>query len=416
MGGQTALICDNPVAKEIGYARHKDLPGSQLKNIHMNNRSIERYRREFPITEKYIYLDHAGLAPLSLRVKAAIETFLSESVEGGAFHSSQWAQQVSYIRKACAQLINAEPDEIAFVKNTSHGLSLIAEGLDWKQSDNLLIHEKEFPSNIHPWINLRRKGVEVRTFPFRDGRILLEGIERLIDSRTRLLAISSVQFAHGYRIDLKRLGKLCRNRGVLLCVDAIQSLGVIPMDVKESCIDFLVAGAHKWLLGTEGIGIFYCRKDLVERLNPPLIGWKSMQNECDFDNPAFHLKPDALRFEEGTMNHLGIFGLGAAIELLFEVGIDIIEKRVHGLGDLIIQEAVKRGYAVLTPMTREERGGNITCSGYFNPAKMRDALREKGIMVNVRGGGLRLSPHFYNTEEEIQKVFAVLDLSYRSNG
>jgi len=376
----------------------------------MDNRSIDRYRLEFPVSGKYIYLDHAGLAPLSLRVKAAVETFLNESVEGGAFSYPRWARQVTDIRRACARLINAEPGEIAFVKSTSHGLSIVAEGLVWKQGDNLLIYEREFPSNIYPWINLRRKGVEIRTIPFRDGRIPFEGIERLIDSRTRLLAISSVQYANGYRIDLKRLGRLCRNRGALLCIDAIQSLGVIPMDVQESCIDFLAADAHKWLLGPEGIGIFYCRKDLIERINPPLVGWKSMQNELNFDNPAFHLKPDALRFEEGSMNHLGILGLGAAIELLFEVGIENIEERVLGLGDLIIQESEKRGYTLLTPKRREERGGNITFSGKFNPAEMSEALREKGIMVNVRGGGLRLSPHFYNKEEEIRKAFETLDL------
>ncbi|HXY53205.1 MAG TPA: aminotransferase class V-fold PLP-dependent enzyme [Nitrospirota bacterium] len=376
----------------------------------MDNRSIERYRREFPVSGKYIYLDHAGLAPLSLRVKAAVETFIKESVEGGAFYYPRWARQVTDIRRACARLINAEPGEIAFVKSTSHGLSLIAEGLTWKQGDNLLIYEKDFPSNIYPWINLRRKGIEVRTIPFREGKIPFEGIEQLIDSRTQLLAISSVQYANGYRLDLKRLGRLCRDRGILLCIDAIQSLGVIPMDVKENCIDFLAADAHKWLLGPAGIGIFFCRKDLVERINPPLVGWKSMQNEFDFDNPAFNLKPDALRFEEGSMNHLGILGLGAAIEILFEVGIDNIEERVLGLGDLIIQESEKRGYTVLTPKRREERGGNITFSGKFDPAKMSEALREKNIMVNVRGGGLRLSPHFYNIEEEIQKVFETLDL------
>jgi selenocysteine lyase/cysteine desulfurase len=382
----------------------------------MDDRSFERYRREFPVTGKYIYLDHAGLAPLSLRVKAAVETSLAESVEGGAFPYPRWAQQVTDIRRACARLINAEPDEIAFVKSTSHGLSLVAEGLDWKQGDNLLIYEKDFPSNIYPWINLKRKGVEVKTIPSQEGRFLFADIERLLDSRTRLVSISSVQFANGFRIDLRKLGTLCRQKNVHLCVDAIQSLGVIPMDVKESSIDFLAADAHKWLLGPEGIGIFYCRKDLVELLNPPLIGWKSMQNEFDFDNPAFRLKSDALRFEEGSMNHLGIFGLGAAIELLFEVGIDNIEERVLGLGDLIIQEAEKRGYTVLTPKTREERGGNITFSGNFDPAKMRDVLREKGIMVNVRGGGLRVSPHFYNKEEEIRKVFETLALLCHSIG
>ena len=223
----------------------------------MDNKVFESFHKEFPITEKYIYLDHAGVAPVSLRVKKAVEIFLSESTEGGAFHYPKWAQQIVDVRRACGRLINAESDEIAFVKSTSHGLSIVAEGLDWNPGDNVLIYEKEFPSNIYPWMNLKRKGVEVRAVPSRDNRIFLEDIERLIDSRTRLVTISSVQFTNGFRINLKRLGALCRARNVLFCVDPIQSLGVFPMDVKAFNIDFLSADAHKWRLGPEGIGIFY---------------------------------------------------------------------------------------------------------------------------------------------------------------
>jgi len=375
----------------------------------MDNKFFETYRREFPVTRNYIYLDHAGVAPISLRVKTAIEKFLAESAEGGSFHYPVWAERIVEIRRACAQLVNAGPDEIAFVKSTSHGLSIVAQGLDWKPGDNVLIYEKEFPSNIYPWLNLRSKGVEVRTIPSRDGRILFEDITRLISSRTRLLAISSVQFSNGFRIDLEKVGSLCRDKQVLLCVDAIQSLGMVPMDVKAFHIDFLSADAHKWLLGPEGIGIFYCSNGLAERLSPPLIGWKSVRNELAFDRPEFLLKTNCLRFEEGSMNLLGIFGLGAALDLLFEVGIEQIEQRVLDLGDLILQEAEKRGYRALTPVARHERGGNITVSGDFDPARVRDALREKRIMVNARGGGIRVSPHFYNIEEEIIDFFKMLD-------
>jgi len=374
----------------------------------MNDKKFESYRREFPVTEKYIYLDHSGVAPTSLRVKSAIEKFLNEAAEGGAFHYPKWAQRVNEIRSACARLINAGPDELAFVKSTSHGLSIVAEGLDWKPGDNVLIYEKEFPSNLYPWLNLKRKGVEVRIIPSRDGRILIDDIERLIDSKTRLLAVSSVQFSNGFRIDLKKVGALCRKNNVLFCVDAIQSLGVLPMDVKEYNIDFLSADAHKWLLGPEGIGIFYCKRELAERLAPPLIGWKCVRNEFDFDNPDFCLKTDALRFEEGSMNLLGIFGLGAAVDLLLEVGIENIETRVLGLGEIIIREAEQRGYRVLTPKARSERGGNVTFSGDFDPAAARDRLREKRILVNTRGGGLRVSPHFYNTKEELLAFFRAL--------
>jgi selenocysteine lyase/cysteine desulfurase len=374
----------------------------------MNHEYFEAFRREFPVTEKYVYLDHAGVAPMSLRAANAVAQLLAESTEGGAFHYPKWAQRVVDIRRSCARLVNAEQDEIAFIKSTSHGLSIVAEGLDWNAGDNVLVYEKEFPSNLYPWMHLARKGVEVKLIPQRDGRIVLEDIEGLIDPRTRLLAVSSVQFSNGFRIDLERTGELCRRRGIFFCIDAIQSLGVLPMDVRRYRVDFLSADAHKWLLGPEGIGLFFCRKGLAERLSPPLIGWKCVQNEFDFDHPAFCLKTDATKFEEGSLNLLGIFGLGAAIDLLFEVGIENIEDRVLGLGEIIIGEAEARGYALLTPHGREERGGNITISGAFDPDRLRDMLRGKGIMVNARGGGLRISPHFYNTEQEIHALFEAM--------
>jgi selenocysteine lyase/cysteine desulfurase len=366
------------------------------------------YRSEFPVTEKYIYLDHSGVAPASLRVKNAVEKFLAESAEGGAFHYPAWTQRIVEVRRACARLVNAETAEIAFVKSTSHGLSIVAQGLDWRPGDNLLVYEKEFPSNIFPWLDLERKGVTVRFIPSRNGRIEIDDIERLIDGKTRLLAISAVQFINGFRIDLKRVGELCKRKSILLCVDAIQSLGAIPVDVKEFHIDFLSADAHKWLLGPEGIGIFYCRLDLAERLHPPLIGWKCVQKELEFERPVFCLKTDALRFEEGSTNLLGTFGLGAAVDLLLEVGVENVKERVLELGDFIISEAERRGFAVLTPERREERGGNVTFTGNFDPAKVRDRLRDRGIMVNVRGGGLRVSPHFYNTEAELELFFQAL--------
>ncbi len=374
----------------------------------MDSKRVEAYRAEFPVTRKYIYLDHAGVAPYSLRVKGAIARFLEESAENGAFSYPAWAQRIVEIRRACAGLLNAGIDEVAFVKSTSHGLSIVAEGLDWRPGDNVILYDKEFPSNIYPWLNLGRRGVEVKFVTMRDHRISLEDIAALIDARTRLIAVSSVQYATGFRIDLDRLGAMCRQKNILLCVDAIQSLGIIPMDVKALRIDFLSADAHKWLLGPEGIGIFYCRRELAGLLNPPLIGWKSVENELDFDHPLFRLKAGALRFEEGSMNVMGVFGLGAAVEFLSEVGIPNIQERVLGLGDMIIDEAEARGFSVFTPREQSARGGNVTFAGGFDPARARDEMRKRGIMVNARGGGLRVSPHFYNTEEELKTIFKAL--------
>ncbi|HSE84545.1 MAG TPA: aminotransferase class V-fold PLP-dependent enzyme [Thermodesulfobacteriota bacterium] len=370
---------------------------------------LESYRDEFPVTDKYIYLDHAGIAPVSNRVKRAVEDFLKDVAEAGALNYGSWMERVNRIRERCGELVGADAEEIAFVKNTSHGLSVIAEGLDWREGDNLIICEKEFPSNVYPWLNLGRKGVEIREVPSRGGRILIRDIERLIDTGTRLLTISSVQFANGFRVDLKRVGELCREKGVLLCVDAIQSLGVIPMSVKEFHVDFLAADGHKWLLAPEGTGIFYCRKELAEKINPPLIGWKSIQNESDYDRVDFRLKTDALRFEEGSLSVMGIFALGAAVELLLEAGISRIEKRVLDLGDLIIGEAEKRKFNIKSPKDREERGGIVSVLRDFNPLWIKDKLKEQGIMANVRGGAVRISPHFYNTEDEILRFFEAMD-------
>ena len=370
---------------------------------------LESYRDEFPVTDKYIYLDHAGIAPVSIRVKRAVEDFLKGVAEAGAFNYGTWMERVSRIRGRCGKLIGADTEEIAFVKNTSHGLSVIAEGLDWREGDNIIICEREFPSNIYPWLNLRRKGVGIREVPSRGGRILIRDIERLIDPSTRLLAISSVQFTNGFRVDLKRVGELCKEKGVLLCVDAIQSLGVAPMNVKEFHVDFLSADGHKWLLAPEGTGIFYCKKELTEKISPPLIGWKSIQNESDYDRVDFHLKTNALRFEEGSLNVMGIFALGAAVELLLEAGISRIEKRVLELGDLIIGEAEKRRFEVRSPRKREARGGIVSVLGDFDPLWVKDKLKDQGIMVNVRGGAVRISPHFYNTEDEMLRLFEAVD-------
>jgi selenocysteine lyase/cysteine desulfurase len=370
---------------------------------------LSAYRKEFPVTKRFVYLDHAGVAPISRRVESAVMRFIGEALEEAMFKYGMWMSRVDEIRKKCAMLIASEPEEIAFVKNTSHGLSIVAEGIEWRRGDNLILYEREFPSNIYPWINLRRKGVELRFVSSRNGRIHIEDIKRLMDSRTRLVTISSVQFSNGFRVNLGELGELCKRRNVLFCVDAIQSLGVIPMNVKEFQIDFLSADGHKWLLAPEGTGIFYCRKGLEKKLNPPLIGWKSVKKEFDYDSIDFDLKTDALRFEEGSLNLLGIFALGAAVDLLLEVGIDAVEKKVLELGDVIIEEAEKRGFLVNTPKSRNERAGIVSLSGKFDPVWVKDNLREMGIMVNVRGGALRVSPHFYNTYEEIEFFFKSLE-------
>ncbi len=380
-----------------------------MDEIDVKKKSLAEYRLEFPITQKFVYLDHAAVAPLSKRVKDTVEKFLAEATESAYFKYSTWMGRVEVIRGICADLVGSEKDEIAFVKNTSHGISLVSEGLDWRERDNVIIYEKEFPSNIYPWLNLERKGVRVKFIPATGNMIYIDDIKRMIDGDTRLVSISSVQFSNGFRVDLEKLGELCRKRKVLLFVDAIQSLGIAPVNVSQLGIDFLASDGHKWLLGPEGAGIFFCRHDLAEQLKPSLIGWKSVINENDYDHIDFELKTNSLKFEEGSLNVMGIMALGAAVDLLVEVGIDRVGERILDLGDLIIDESDKRGLEIRSPRDRKHRAGINSITGHFDPIGVKDRLRALGILVNVRSGAIRVAPHFYNTEDEILKFFSELD-------
>lgn len=375
-----------------------------------NTPPLEIYRREFPVTDSYIYLDHAGVAPVPLRVGEAVAEFLKEASSMGFVGYSQWMERVERVRGLSARLVGAESDEIAFVKNTSHGISIVAGGLDWKSGDNVLVFEKDFPTNIYPWLALERKGVSVRYIPADgNGRISIKDVEKLTDSRTRLISMSSVQALNGFMMDPEELREYCLGRGVLLFLDAIQSLGAVPMDVDRYGADFLSADGHKWLLAPEGTGIFYCRKERAKELYPNLIGWKSVVHEAEFERIELTLKEDALRFEEGSYNVMGIIALGASLDLLFEAGIERVRSRVLDLGDLVISEADRRGYQVRTPRERGSRGGIVSFAGPFDPKTMKQALMSRRVVVNERGGALRLAPHFYNTDEEILRLFSEID-------
>lgn len=375
-----------------------------------DSRRLSLFRKEFPVVENCLYLDHAGVAPVPSRVKDKVGMLFEELTGWGILRYQDWQEEIERTRMSASALIGASPGEIAFIKNTSQGISIVAEGLNWEPGDNVITFDRDFPSNLYPWMNLRRKGVEVKQVSLRSGRIHVEDIERLIDSRTRVMTVSSVQSVNGFMIDLQALGELCRDREVLLFVDAIQSLGAVPMDVKKCGIDFLAADGHKWMLSPEGTGIFYCREGLSELLNPNLIGWKSVVHDHEFEKISLDLKNDAGRFEEGSLNTLGIYALGASLLLLEEAGLENIHARVLDLGDLVIGQARQRSFRVETPEERESRGGIVSFSGDFNEKKLCEELRNLNIVVNERGGALRVSPHFYNTEEEIMELFLNIDL------
>ncbi|MFH1625008.1 MAG: aminotransferase class V-fold PLP-dependent enzyme [Pseudomonadota bacterium] len=305
-------------------------------------------------------------------------------------------------------MIGASKDEIAFIKNTSEGLSFVAGGLPWSAGDNVITTSYEFPSNLYPWLSLETKGVEVRLLSPKDGRVPAEKIFDAADGRTRLITISSVEFINGFRHDLGRIGGFCKKKGILFCVDAIQSLGVIPINVKDCNIDFLAADGHKWLLSIEGIGGFYISRDMMDRLIPIEYGWHSVRNPLEFEKIDFTLDPTARRYEPGSFNLLSISILASSLELTLQTGIEKIYERVIGLIDHLLR-LLDPSWKVISPLAEGERSGILTFTiPGVNPRDLSRKLLEKKVVVSARGGGIRVSPHFYNTHEELERFAELL--------
>jgi selenocysteine lyase/cysteine desulfurase len=327
----------------------------------------------------------------------------------GDVNDAHWARRVEDVRGLAGRLINADPLDIAFVKNTSEGIGLVAEGFPWQARDNVVIADEEYPANVYPWMNLASRGVEVRRVPTRERRLWVDDIRSFIDGHTRLLSLSFVEYASGFRNDLDAIGELCREHGVLFFVDAIQGLGVFPLDVRRTPIDFLSADGHKWLLGPEGAGVFYIRRELIDRLRPIGVGWNSVVRPNDFSTIDFQLKPHAGRYESGTLNRGGITALGASLELLLSIGIERIAQRVLELTDLLCDRLNESGFDVYSSRRPEDKSGIVSIQpGSCDPRVLVRRCREAGIVINQRAGRVRVSPHAYNTADELERTVAAL--------
>jgi selenocysteine lyase/cysteine desulfurase len=365
-------------------------------------------RNEFPVTRRWAFFDHAAVAPLSGRAQQALVDWATDMVENGDVHEAQWVRRVETVRGLAGQLLHADPLDIAFVKNTSEGIGIVAEGFPWKPGDNIVTAAEEYPSNIYPWMNLADRGVEVRTLASRDRRLWVDDLRALLDTRTRMVSLSFVEFASGFRNDLDSIGTLCRERSVYFFVDAIQGLGVFPLDVVRTPIDFLAADGHKWLLGPEGAGIFYIRRDLVDMLHPVGVGWNSVIGCRDFSRIDFTLKPHAGRWESGTLNVAGITALGASLELLLGIGIPAIVERVFEITDYLCDRAERAGFEVYSSRRPEDKSAIVSLVVAKDARELVRRCRKHGLVINQRGGRIRVSPHCYNTTEEIDRLLQVL--------
>jgi len=364
----------------------------------------------FPITGHYIHMNHAGVAPMSLRVAAAIEQVTEASLNRP--YRDHWSQdEADRVRDLVGRLINAPADSIALTRSTAHGMSLLAGGLDWHAGENVVGAVGEFPSNVYPWMALASRGVELRQAKPLDGRVTAESVLSLVDERTRVVALSHVEFWNGFRVDLDAIGAECRRRGVILAVDVMQSAGALRVDVGRTPVDFCAAGAGKWLMGPPGIGFCYCVPPLLERLMPVIVGTCSVAVPERYFDYDLTFAPTARRFEESVISLLDSAAFGAALELLLEVGVDEIEKRVLGLARRLSEGLAASGYDIVEPWPRTpaESSGIVSFrkAGTSAAALLRD-LTASHVIARTHADFVRLSPHFYNTEEEVDRVLDVL--------
>ncbi len=370
---------------------------------------FSRTREWFPITKNYNFQNHAGVAPLSTFAADAMREYVQKCADTAGIRANFY-RHAEQVRKLAGQLINATPDEIAFVKNTTEGIGWVANGLSWNTSDNVITTNVEFPANIYPWMGLQARGVQLKMVPEENGRVPVERIADAIDSRTRVVTVSAIQFASGYRADLAALGKLCKEKGVLFFVDAIQALGAFPVDVNAMNIDFLAADGHKWLCGPEGCGIFYCNRSLIGHLKPVMAGWLGMKDALDYGNYRFEFQDSARKFDTGSYNLAGIYGLGASIQMMLNVGIDKIASHLLMLTDRLVRRLRDKGYRVVSSRRPGEASGIVAfVSDLHDHDQVQHHLEgEHRVVIALREGRLRSSPHFYNTTEEIDQLVDLL--------
>jgi cysteine desulfurase/selenocysteine lyase len=364
-------------------------------------------KHEFPVADKQIYLNHAAVAPWPRRAGDAAHAFAEDNVLHGSLNYPGWTETEDALRTTVAGLIGAGPEDIAFLKNTSEGLSVVAHGFPWATGDNVVISDEEFPSNRIVWESLAPLGVELRRVHL--GTEPEQALLQAADEHTRLIAISSVEYASGLRMDLERLGFACHQRGIALCVDAIQGLGAIAHDVDAMHIDFLMADAHKWMLGPEGIAVFYCSPAWRERLQLHQYGWHMVEDLYNFDRLDWEPAASARRFECGSPNMLGIHVLSASLSLLNEIGLETVESRIVTNSEYLHDALAQQKDLIV--ISRRESGriaGIVTFRHRHRAAEeLYQRLRESGVMCAQRGGGVRFSPHCYNTEDELRTAIEI---------
>ncbi len=366
-------------------------------------------QREFPVTREMVFLAHAGDCPLPRRVAEAISNYALQCAAGDQ-EKFVYPMVLNEGRRLAAQLLGCQPEEVAFVGPTSLALSFLASGLKFRKNDNILIYFDDYPSNVYPWTAMAEQGVEVRLMNVRGlGVIRPKDVLGQVDENTRLVALASCHFISGYRIDFDAIGMALRERNILFCLDAIQTLGAFPTTTEH--VDLLAADSHKWLLGPCGAGLMYVRRSVQERLSPPIYGWNNVRCPNYVAQEQIEFRNTSQKYEAGTHNLLGLVGLVAAMELVVELGVENIARELLHKRAWLVPALQAKGYTVLQGDAAPETGSGIT--SFYRPGEDLTALHQKlldaNIVTSLRGDRtgqkyIRLSPHFYNTDAELQKL------------
>lgn len=367
--------------------------------------NIEEIRKQFPyLNSGKIYFNHAAVSPLPVIVTESVQKYIQNRSREKIDDYQSMVDTAARTKIHLGRLLNAQPDRIAFTKSVTDSLNILAGGINWNEGDRIILNDIEFPANVYPFLNLRRKGVIIDFVKSVNGMVTLEDIEKLIKPETKLLSISFVQFLSGFRADLTSIGKLCKENDIIFCVDAIQGAGVIPLDVVESQIDFLAGGSHKWLMGLTGLGYLYVTELLQNKINQPFAGWLSVEDEWDLLNYNLNFKASAERFHTGTMSFIGATALNASLQFLESVGYENIQNTVLENTSYFINKLSDMGLnPILNGVSKNNLAGIVTCP-VNNAEVVFDKLTGVNIKCSLREGQIRFSPHFYNTKDEINFV------------
>lgn len=373
--------------------------------------SWDDVRALYPGTADVAYLDSAAVGLISSRVREAMTSVLAAHEQSGIAAAPGWREHADTVRASVGRLVGSAAERIAFTQNTSTGLATVTNGLDWREGDNVVVPAGEFPSNFYPWLQLRRRGVEVREVAMSGGQAVVDDVLTVLDDRTRVLAISAVQYSSGHRYDLAALGSACRGGDALLVVDATQAVGALAVDADLLGVDVLAVSSHKWLLGPFGIGFVALSGRAMQRLSPSTVGWLSVEDPFAFDHEP-QLAADARRFESGTENSAGIAGLGATVNLLHQLDRHRVEDRVLARADQLGTLLVEAGMQVHLPESRERRSGIVIASSSAGEhAFLHGRLLEAGVRCSLRSAGLRFAPHYFTNDDDLHRAADALGSS-----